>query len=371
MRLSRWMAASVAVALLGACPLARATTGPIAAFAFDEGSGARAADASGHGHTGTLYGDLPEWVAGVHGSALHFDGGASQDGVLFGPVNTFDGVATGTIEAWVKLDANAAGYHMWFDARDQSGCVDPLELAIEVVGGVTYVETWASSSGCSVTLQSRVPLANPSQWHHLAYVVSGAGNAWYVDGALQSPSYPAGSAAVPFFLASAGASPNTVYDIGGADLQSEEFQGSVDDVRIYDRPLSQGEIQADMRTPVGAPPACSDGVDNDGDGLIDYPQDPGCSDPSSNIENPQCQDGIDNDGDGWIDFDGGASANHGVARGFPDPQCTTPYASEGGGGCGIGAELAPLLLVLRWRWRGVRAGGRGGRGTRESGATAG
>jgi hypothetical protein len=52
-------------------------------------------------------------------------------------------------------------------------------------------------------------------------------------------------------------------------------------------------------------PQCRDGVDNDGDGLIDLGQDPGCTSPSDNSEldnPPQCSDGVDNDRDGFIDF---------------------------------------------------------------------
>ncbi len=59
--------------------------------------------------------------------------------------------------------------------------------------------------------------------------------------------------------------------------------------------------------------ACSDGVDNDGDGLTDL-ADPGCSDASDDDEYnaplAQCNDGIDNDGDGKIDMD--------------DPSCSDP-----------------------------------------------
>jgi hypothetical protein len=49
---------------------------------------------------------------------------------------------------------------------------------------------------------------------------------------------------------------------------------------------------------------CSDGVDNDGDGLTDI-EDPGCSTPDDDDESDgtsQCQDGIDNDGDGATDI---------------------------------------------------------------------
>lgn len=53
-------------------------------------------------------------------------------------------------------------------------------------------------------------------------------------------------------------------------------------------------------------PECSDEVDNDGDGFIDYPNDPGCTSPQDDDETdpaaPQCSDGIDNDGDGFIDY---------------------------------------------------------------------
>ena len=53
-------------------------------------------------------------------------------------------------------------------------------------------------------------------------------------------------------------------------------------------------------------PACSDGKDNDSDGLIDYPADPGCESASDGTETnpngPQCDDGRDNDGDAKIDL---------------------------------------------------------------------
>jgi hypothetical protein len=47
---------------------------------------------------------------------------------------------------------------------------------------------------------------------------------------------------------------------------------------------------------------CSDDVDNDGDGLTDYPEDPGCFSAFYPLEDPQCSDGIDNNGDGLTDY---------------------------------------------------------------------
>jgi len=98
--------------------------------------------------------------------------------------------------------------------------------------------------------------------------------------------------------------------------------------------------------------ACSNGRDDDGDGLIDYPEDPGCKLSTSNIENPQCDDDIDNDGDLAIDWDGGA------AGAAPDPNCATAYGKSEkppAKKCGLGAELAVLLPLAVW-WRRRRRG---------------
>jgi hypothetical protein len=92
---------------------------------------------------------------------------------------------------------------------------------------------------------------------------------------------------------------------------------------------------------------CDDGIDNDGDGAIDT-ADLGCRNPSFVSESPACQDGADNDGDGKVDFDGGASV-YGSPIAEPDPQCGQPYTKQekGSSGCGLGAELAALLPLLR------------------------
>lgn len=52
---------------------------------------------------------------------------------------------------------------------------------------------------------------------------------------------------------------------------------------------------------------CDDGIDNDVDGDVDFPNDPGCIDPDDGDETdpdplPACADGIDNDADEAIDF---------------------------------------------------------------------
>ncbi len=117
--------------------------------------------------------------------------------------------------------------------------------------------------------------------------------------------------------------------------------------------------------------ACDDGQDNDNDGLVDFPDDLGCQAPNKIFENPQCQDGNNNDNAQGIDFDGGVTASNGAtvctAAGVPlqcctgagtgcdgaaDPQCVTPFRNKERSGCGLlGAEPLVLLGALRWRRR--------------------
>jgi hypothetical protein len=96
-------------------------------------------------------------------------------------------------------------------------------------------------------------------------------------------------------------------------------------------------------------PACSNGWDDDGDGKIDFPEDEGCRSVASNRENPACSDGWDDDGDGRIDWNGGPDGSP------PDPDCQgTPWLNHESRGCGLGAELAPLLTLLARRFESAR-----------------
>jgi hypothetical protein len=69
-------------------------------------------------------------------------------------------------------------------------------------------------------------------------------------------------------------------------------------------------VAAPLALPLNATagdPACSDGLDNDGDGLVDVGEDPGCADAADESERSAglvCDDGEDNDGDGRADFPG-------------------------------------------------------------------
>jgi len=136
-----------------------------------------------------------------------------------------------------------------------------------------------------------------------------------------------------------------------------------------------GDTRIDVELDSGLP-ACSDGIDNDGDGRVDYGSDLGCSSPDDPSEEPECSDGIDNDGDGRIDSDDPTCAGSdkvmvwseyagcsdgidndgdGLADYPNDPKCMTPYQYyEDRPYCGLlGIEwlLAPGIAALLRRRR--------------------
>jgi hypothetical protein len=82
-------------------------------------------------------------------------------------------------------------------------------------------------------------------WTHLAAGYDGSTVRLYVNG-VQAASTPASG-------------PMTVstgpLDLGGNGIWGEWFAGLIDDVRVYNRPLSQSQLQADMATAVPGRPA--------------------------------------------------------------------------------------------------------------------
>jgi hypothetical protein len=100
-----------------------------------------------------------------------------------------------------------------------------------------------------------------------------------------------------------------------------------------------GNNVARVQVTIPPAPACNDGADNDGDGLTDFPADPGCAGLRRLNEAPVCNDGADNDGDGRIDFP-------------LDPGCSSPAdLTEKNSACGLGFELSGLLPLLAARRR--------------------
>jgi subtilisin family serine protease len=180
------------------------------------------------------------------------------------------------------------------------------------------------------------------------------------------------SAAPPIFYA------NGYVTASGTSMAAPHVAGALAVLRMVDPTLTVPEMRAilvatgksltDLRNGVTrvrpeidlavaslAAIECFDGVDNDGDGDVDFAADPGCID-GFGIEGTQCDNGLDDEGDGRIDWDGGPGGelfDTGCASATDDVEYAPPPPVS----CGLGPELALLLPLLAGLRRGrLRAG---------------
>ncbi len=77
---------------------------------------------------------------------------------------------------------------------------------------------------------------------------------------------------------------------------------------------SRDDDESDDAGPLAA---CNNGLDDDGDGAVDWPDDAKCIGAADPSEEPECRDGVDNDEDGAVDFDrdGNGFADRNADRG--------------------------------------------------------
>jgi len=205
--------------------------GLVAWWPLDEGNGTLTVDASGNGHNGLLV-NGPEWTKGP---ALDFDG--ADDYVDTG---TFDVPGTSlTLAAWIqpqdlqncpandcrilaKATGTAEDAHIFMLSTIDQGGADRLRFRLKTGGTTT---TLIGSSGDLVE----------DEWVHAAAVYDGSTMTLYLDAVSIGSTSKTGSLAlddtVPVWI---GGSP------GGAS--ERPWDGLIDDVRIYDRALSAGEI---------------------------------------------------------------------------------------------------------------------------------
>jgi hypothetical protein len=220
-------------------------SGLVAAYAFNEGSGTTVTDASGKGHTGTI--SNATWTtAGKYGSALSFNG--TNASVTINDANDLD-LSTGmTLEAWVQPTANATFYSAAIAKEQRSDPANDVAYALYTAdggGNPPSVHGLFGSGGGADQLAKGGSVLGLNVWTHLAGTFDGTNLRLYVNGTLVATQATTGNS----MTATTGA-----LRIGG-DFANEFFTGLIDEVRIYNRALSQSEIQTDMGTAIAATPA--------------------------------------------------------------------------------------------------------------------
>jgi hypothetical protein len=213
--------------------------GLVGYWRFNEGSGSATADSSGNGNAGTLN-NGPAWVDGRFGEALSFDG--DDDYVRVEASSSLDVTSQVTVETWVYPRAYV----------DSTGMASAIISRTHLNGGHIYMLSIYPDSHKASYSVNPIPWEHSSDadlplntWTHLAMTYDGVYVRLYMNGAFDS-SYPLSESiqTTSNWLAF-GCIPCGPH--GGVGTYAY-FNGVIDDVRIYNRALSQQEIQSDMNS---------------------------------------------------------------------------------------------------------------------------
>jgi hypothetical protein len=226
----------------------KSDNGLLGLWNFDEGSGTVAHDSSDNGNDGILC-NGPTRVNGKSGRALNFNG-VDQYVEVAGNTDLNPHRSDWTVSAWVNIASLSVGplscgnYGFVIAGKRQ----DPYQE------GLTLLAHWGSSATsqakfCFIFDQPHAisgaltPLMNVFGWHYVVGVRNGANLTVYVDGVAYGPNNYAEGNPSPI---DSDISSDTPLQFAHHGAWGEYDNGTIDEVRIYDRALSQQEIQSCM-----------------------------------------------------------------------------------------------------------------------------
>jgi len=208
----------------------------VAWWTLDEGTGTRVVDWSGYGHHGTVVG--AQWVDGLSGAALSFDG--TDDYVNLGTPPDLYQPRNYTYCAWFRVARNihgnsGTGYLLCVGSR--SDLIFGVEDAVGVDGDLMlhYYDTvpgfHAVGAGQSDWLSDG--------WHMVAGTKDAAGgHKIYVDGVLKNSDTNTNNDNYAV---------TRMISLGARAWTGHQYyRGAIDEVRIYNKALTEQEIQEVM-----------------------------------------------------------------------------------------------------------------------------
>ena len=264
--------------------------GPISHWKFDEGSGTTAYDSTGNNNNGTLTNmDNTDWVAGKYGTALDFDGNNDYVDTDYNFGNDFDSGVTWT--AWVKQTNTGEQY---FIHSRTSGSGEAFTLGTRGGAYNDFRFTWTTSSGVVTALS----ITNRSDtWTHVSGTWDGSNVRIYINGSEENSSSLGGNTSTP----------TTDILIGIRSDLLGDFEGFIDDVRIYNYARTAAQVRLDYNAGLSARFGGSPAEDMDR-GLVGYWN-------FNEGSGQTAYDSTDNNSDGTLGATSGAEAS--------DPTWTT------------------------------------------------
>jgi tetratricopeptide (TPR) repeat protein len=190
---------------------------------FDETEGVVAADSSGNGHNGSLQGN-PVWrpQGGRFGGAIEL--GGHGDYVKIGNESAFDITGQITIAAWVNIKSIP---------QEWTGIVTKGDSAWRM--STEYAQNAFHFGLAREDYLNGRANVSPGQWHHIACTYDGQKMSTYVDGRLDASrprNGPIGTNDFPVCIGE------------NIELTGHCWHGLIDDVRIYNYALSEGQVKA-------------------------------------------------------------------------------------------------------------------------------
>ena len=203
-------------------------------WTFDEDSGALAADSSGNGYDGALFGD-PQWIVGYLDGGLEFDGNGDYVDLPISPL--LGSLTNSTFALWVNFSNEGGAWQRIFDFGINETFNMFLTPRTDTGGPMRFAITITSYNDED---QTTAPATLPSGWHHVAVILDAdnSTHTLYLDGDI---------------IAENTSARYTPSDLGettqnwlgrsqyGADAY---FDGRLDDFRIYNRVLTPGHVES-------------------------------------------------------------------------------------------------------------------------------
>jgi hypothetical protein len=211
----------------------------LAWWTLDEGAGTNVLDWSGHDHHGTLAGDT-QWADGYDGGALRFDG--QGDSADFGTPPDLYLPQVHSYTAWFKVGRDINGdsgpqYILCIGSR--SDLVFGVEDGVGVDGDLSlhYYDTVPGFHAIGVGKTTW----RADEWHFVVGTKDAEGHKIYLDGELRNSDTNTNDD-------NFGGATDRIISIGARAWTGHQYyNGLIDDVRIYDKALTEAEVQQLMR----------------------------------------------------------------------------------------------------------------------------
>ena len=196
-------------------------------LSFDEGSGKTAEDVSIYGNHGQLKGD-PKWVKGKFGNALKFNGKTDWVEVAHHDSLTVDSEVT--VMAWIKAERYTDPSTQWQGIVAKSN--SPRSYSFYTTSGGGGALHFSAAGGST---SHKIKLA---EWQHVVAQMTKKGHhQYYING---EDGGTGGGGALP------GEKDTANVLVGDTHEGTREFLGLIDEVRIWNRELSQKEVKEHM-----------------------------------------------------------------------------------------------------------------------------